>query len=103
MISNPIKKVAFNINEKHSNNNALRRLIHCLFAENLIDKKQVYWDIDHCGYIYKFKKTPYKILFKNMEIYPVDTFFNYGGIYLINNNNKKEIIQTIYYLLEKLE
>ncbi|MCB6146388.1 MULTISPECIES: IucA/IucC family protein [Providencia] len=38
-----------------------------------------------------------------MEIYPVDTFFNYGGIYLINNNNKKEIIQTIYYLLEKLE
>ncbi|MCK9792053.1 IucA/IucC family siderophore biosynthesis protein, partial [Providencia rettgeri] len=34
---------------------------------------------------------------------PVDTFFNYGGIYLINNNNKKEIIQTIYYLLEKLE
>ncbi|WP_239407590.1 IucA/IucC family protein, partial [Providencia rettgeri] len=44
-----------------------------------------------------------KILFKNMEIYPVDTFFNYGGIYLINNNNKKEIIQTIYYLLEKLE
>ncbi|MBN6366048.1 IucA/IucC family siderophore biosynthesis protein, partial [Providencia rettgeri] len=29
--------------------------------------------------------------------------FNYGGIYLINNNNKKEIIQTIYYLLEKLE
>lgn len=103
MISNPIKKVAFNINEKHSNNNAIRRLIHCLFAENLIDKKQVYWDIDHCGYIYKFKKTPYKILFKNMEIYPVDTFFNYGGIYLINNNNKKEIIQTIYYLLEKLE
>ncbi|MEX9841348.1 IucA/IucC family siderophore biosynthesis protein [Providencia rettgeri] len=103
MISNPIKKVDFNINEKHSNNNALRRLIHCLFAENLIDKKQVYWDIDHCGYIYKFKKTPYKILFKNMEIYPVDTFFNYGGIYLINNNNKKEIIQTIYYLLEKLE
>ncbi|NHN52157.1 IucA/IucC family siderophore biosynthesis protein [Providencia rettgeri] len=103
MISNPIKKVAFNINEKHSNNNALRRLIHCLFAENLIDKKQVYWDIDHCGYIYKFKKTPYKILFKNMEIYPVDTFFNYGSIYLINNNNKKEIIQTIYYLLEKLE
>ncbi|MEX5907048.1 IucA/IucC family protein [Providencia hangzhouensis] len=103
MISNPIKKVAFNINEKHSNNNALRRLIHCLFAENLIDKKQVYWDIDHCGYIYKFKKTPYKILFKNMEIYPVYTFFNYGGIYLINNNNKKEIIQTIYYLLEKLE
>lgn len=103
MISNPIKKVAFNINEKHSNNNAIRRLIHCLFAENLIDKKQVYWDIDHCGYIYKFKKTPYKILFNNMEIYPVDTFFNYGGIYLINNNNKKEIIQTIYYLLEKLE
>ncbi|WP_243750218.1 IucA/IucC family protein [Providencia rettgeri] len=38
-----------------------------------------------------------------MEIYPVDTFFNYGSIYLINNNNKKEIIQTIYYLLEKLE
>ncbi|MEX5932163.1 IucA/IucC family siderophore biosynthesis protein, partial [Providencia hangzhouensis] len=38
-----------------------------------------------------------------MEIYPVDTFFNYGGIYLINNNNKKDIIQTIYYLLEKLE
>ncbi|MBW3116977.1 IucA/IucC family protein, partial [Providencia rettgeri] len=32
-----------------------------------------------------------------------DTFFNYGSIYLINNNNKKEIIQTIYYLLEKLE
>ncbi|MEX6220310.1 hypothetical protein AB6G21_06700 [Providencia hangzhouensis] len=92
MISNPIKKVAFNINEKHSNNNALRRLIHCLFAENLIDKKQVYWDIDHCGYIYKFKKTPYKILLRTWK-YTVDTFFNYGGIYLINNNNKKKLFK----------
>lgn len=103
MISNPINKVAFNINEKHSNNNSLRRLIHCLFAENLIDKKQVYWDIDHCGYIYKFKKIPYKILFNNMEIYPADTFFNYGEIYLININNQKEIIQTTDYLLDNLE
>ncbi|MEX6036543.1 hypothetical protein [Providencia hangzhouensis] len=72
MISNPIKKVAFNINEKHSNNNALRRLIHCLFAENLIDKKA-----SLLGYrplwVYFINRKPLIIFFKNMEIYPVDT------------------------------
>lgn len=102
MINNPINKAAFSINEKHSNNNSLRRFIHCLFAENLIDKKRIYWDTDHCGYIYKLKNAPDKILFNNMEIYPADTFFNYGDIYLINKNNQKEIIQTTDYLLDKL-
>ncbi len=41
MTNTPKQTNVLNINAEFSHHNSLRRLIHCLFAEKLIDKKTI--------------------------------------------------------------
>ncbi|MDE5308026.1 hypothetical protein PY546_18095 [Providencia stuartii] len=103
MTNTPKQTNVLNINAEFSHHNSLRRLIHCLFAEKLIDKKQFYWDFDYCGYIYQSITSSFKILFTDVDIYPANTVLSYGNIYIIDKNNQKEIIQTIDDMLDILK
>lgn len=103
MTNTPKQTNVLNINTEFSHHNSLRRLIHCLFAEKLIDKKQFYWDFDYCGYIYQSITSSFKILFTDVDIYPANTVLSYGNIYIIDKNNQKEIIQTIDDMLDILK
>lgn len=86
----------------YAQRNALRRVIRCLFAENILDKNLlVFAPQGRCAWFPLWHKHAL-VFFEDLWAAPADTFINRGSITLIESNGARTVIDTSDQLIDLL-
>ena len=86
----------------YSRKNALRRLIRCLFAENILDRSALAFT--HGGHqaTYPLKQSGAQLFFSEIALGPADTLVNDGDVVLLTAEGVRQVITSHQDLLDVL-
>ena len=86
----------------YSRKNALRRLIRCLFAENILDRAALAFT--HGGHqaTYPLKQSGAQLFFSEIALGPADTLVNDGDVVLLTAEGVRQVITSHQDLLDVL-
>jgi siderophore synthetase component len=82
--------------------NALRRLVRCLFAEKILDKRFLVFAPEGHGAWFPLWHKHALLFFDELRAGPADTFLNHGAITLIESSGSRTVIETPDQLIDLL-
>ncbi len=82
--------------------NALRRLIRCLFAENIIDPNRLVFAPEGCSAWLPLWSRHALLFFAELEFAPANTLINRGTLTLIESNGERIAVQSPEQLIDLL-
>ncbi|AWM92718.1 IucA/IucC family siderophore biosynthesis protein [Pseudomonas sp. 31-12] len=86
----------------YSRKNAMRRLIRCLFAENILDRSTLVFSAEGNQATYPLKNAPAHVFFTEIAMGPADTLVNDGDVVLVTDEGVRQVIhshQDLLYVL----
>ncbi|WP_330215224.1 IucA/IucC family protein [Pseudomonas sp. AM8] len=86
----------------YSRKNALRRLIRCLFAENILDRSALAFTHDGQQATYPLKQNGEALFFSEIALGPADTLVNDGDVVLLTAEGVRQVITRHQDLLDVL-
>jgi siderophore synthetase component len=86
----------------YSRKNALRRLIRCLFAENILDRSALAFTPDGRQATYPLKQSGAQLFFSEIALGPADTLVNDGDVVLLTAEGVRQVITRHQDLLDVL-
>ncbi|WDU60277.1 IucA/IucC family siderophore biosynthesis protein [Pseudomonas poae] len=86
----------------YSRKNALRRLIRCLFAENILDRSALAFTQDGHQATYPLKQSGARLFFSAITLGPADTLVNEGDVVLLTAEGVRQVISRHQDLLDVL-
>ncbi|CRM10253.1 MULTISPECIES: IucA/IucC family protein [Pseudomonas] len=86
----------------YSRKNALRRLIRCLFAENILDRSALAFTPDGRQATYPLKQRGAQLFFSEIALGPADTLVNDGDVVLLTAEGVRQAITRHQDLLDVL-
>ncbi|AUG07681.1 IucA/IucC family siderophore biosynthesis protein [Pseudomonas sp. S09G 359] len=86
----------------YSRKNALRRLIRCLFAENILDRSALAFTQDGHQATYPLKQSGARLFFSEITLGPADTLVNEGDVVLLTAEGVRQVISRHQDLLDVL-
>ncbi|WP_433899640.1 IucA/IucC family protein [Pseudomonas sp. PSE1(2024)] len=86
----------------YSRKNALRRMIRCLFAENILDRSGLRFSEAGNEATYALKDGRSQVFFSNIAKGPADTVVNDGDVILMTDEGVRQVIYTHQDLLDVL-
>ncbi|MCE6980981.1 IucA/IucC family siderophore biosynthesis protein [Pseudomonas frederiksbergensis] len=85
-----------------SRKNALRRLIRCLFAENILDRTALSFTADGKQATFALKNARAHLFFTDIAMGPADTLVNDGDVVLLTDEGVRQVIHSHQDLLDVL-
>lgn len=85
-----------------SRKNALRRLIRCLFAENILDRTALSFTADGKQATFALKNARAHLFFSDIAMGPADTLVNDGDVVLLTDEGVRQVIHSHQDLLDVL-
>ncbi|MGF6400885.1 siderophore synthetase component [Pseudomonas frederiksbergensis] len=85
-----------------SRKNALRRLIRCLFAENILDRTALSFTADGKQATFALKSARAHLFFSDIAMGPADTLVNDGDVVLLTDEGVRQVIHSHQDLLDVL-
>ncbi|MGN8273653.1 IucA/IucC family protein [Pseudomonas sp. SMN5] len=92
----------FNTLIAFSRKNALRRLVRCLFAENILDRKALDFSADGTQATYPLKNSRDRLFFSHITLAPADTLINDGNVILMTAEGLHQVVHSHHDLLDIL-
>ena len=86
----------------YSRKNALRRLIRCLFAENILDRSALAFTQEGHQATYPLKQSGARLFFSEITLGPADTLVNEGDVVLLTAEGVRQVISRHQDLLDVL-
>ncbi|WP_417696644.1 IucA/IucC family protein [Pseudomonas sp.] len=86
----------------YSRKNALRRLVRCLFAENILDRSALSFSADSNQATYPLKNAGGRLFFSRIAMAPADTLVNDGDVVLLTDEGVRQVIDSHQDLLDVL-
>ncbi|KIH83537.1 IucA/IucC family protein [Pseudomonas batumici] len=86
----------------YSRKNALRRLIRCLFAENILDRSALNFSAEGTQATFPLKDARAHLFFSDIALGPADTLVNDGDVVLLTEEGVRQPIHTHQDLLDVL-
>jgi siderophore synthetase component len=86
----------------YSRKNALRRLIRCLFAENILDRSALVFSAEGNQATYPLKNARAHVFFTDIAMGPADTLVNDGDVVLVTDEGVRQLIHSHQDLLDVL-
>ncbi|MGL6244492.1 IucA/IucC family protein [Pseudomonas sp.] len=86
----------------YSRQNALRRLIRCLFAENILDRSALVFSAEGNQATYPLKNARAHVFFTDIAMGPADTLVNDGDVVLVTDEGVRQLIHSHQDLLDVL-
>lgn len=86
----------------YSRKNAMRRLIRCLFAENILDRSALRFSADGSQATYPLKNARAHVFFTDIAMGPADTLVNDGDVVLLTDEGVRQVIHSHQDLLDVL-
>jgi siderophore synthetase component len=86
----------------YSRKNAMRRLIRCLFAENILDRSALSFSADGNQATYPLKNARAQVFFTDIAMGPADTLVNDGDVVLLTDEGVRQVIRSHQDLLDVL-
>lgn len=89
---------AFNLAQR----NAMRRVIRCLFAENILDPGKLVFIGNHHAAIFPIWGQKCLLCFDDLQKSPANTFTNHGDITVIHEDGRRQAVSTVADLIDLL-
>jgi siderophore synthetase component len=86
----------------YSRKNAMRRLIRCLFAENILDRSALVFSSKGNQATYPLKNASAHVFFTDIAMGPADTLVNDGDVVLVTDESVRQVIHSHQDLLDVL-
>lgn len=86
----------------YSRKNAMRRLIRCLFAENILDRSSLIFSAEGNQATYPLKDARAHLFFSDIAKGPADTVVNDGDVVLLTDEGVRQVITRHQDLLDVL-
>lgn len=86
----------------YSRKNAMRRLVRCLFAENILDRSALNFSADGTQATYPLKNSRNHLFFSQITLAPADTLINDGDVVLLTDEGLRQVIHSHHDLLDVL-
>lgn len=86
----------------YSRKNAMRRLIRCLFAENILDRSALVFSPEGNQATYPLKNARAHVFFTDIAMGPADTLVNDGDVVLVTDEGVRQVIHSHQDLLDVL-
>lgn len=86
----------------YSRKNAMRRLVRCLFAENILDRSALSFSADGSQATYPLKNARAQLFFSQITLAPADTLINDGEVVLLTDEGVRQAIHSHQDLLDVL-
>lgn len=86
----------------YSRKNAMRRLIRCLFAENILDRSALSFSADGNQATFALKNVRAHLFFSDIAMGPADTLINDGDVVLLTDEGVRQVIHSHQDLLDVL-
>ncbi|MCU7249967.1 IucA/IucC family protein [Pseudomonas koreensis] len=86
----------------YSRKNAMRRLVRCLFAENILDRSALVFSASGTQATYPLKNARSHVFFSNIAMNPADTLVNDGDVVLVTDEGVRQVIHSHQDLLDVL-
>ncbi|MFL7961291.1 IucA/IucC family siderophore biosynthesis protein [Pseudomonas kielensis] len=86
----------------YSRKNAMRRLVRCLFAENILDRSALSFSADGSEATYPLKNARAQLFFSQITLAPADTLINDGDVVLLTDEGVRQVIHSHQDLLDVL-
>ena len=86
----------------YSRKNALRRLIRCLFAENILDRSALSFNVEGNQATYPLKGARAQLFFSDIAKGPADTVVNDGEVVLLTDEGVQQVISSHQDMLDVL-
>lgn len=86
----------------YSRKNAMRRLVRCLFAENILDRSALSFSADGSEATYPLKNARAQLFFSQITLAPADTLISDGDVVLLTDEGVRQVIHSHQDLLDVL-
>ena len=86
----------------YSRKNAMRRLIRCLFAENILDRSALSFSVEGNQATYPLKDARTHLFFSDIAKHPADTVVNDGDVVLLTDKGVRRVITSHQDMLDVL-
>lgn len=86
----------------YSRQNAMRRLIRCLFAENILDRSTLNFSFEGNQATYSLKGARAHLFFSDIAKGPADTVLNDGDVVLVTDEGLRKVITSHQDMLDVL-
>ncbi|WP_103308539.1 MULTISPECIES: IucA/IucC family siderophore biosynthesis protein [unclassified Pseudomonas] len=86
----------------YSRKNAMRRLVRCLFAENILDRSALSFSADGSEATYPLKNARAQLFFSQITLAPADTLISDGDVALLTDEGVRQVIHSHQDLLDVL-
>ncbi|MBD9462859.1 IucA/IucC family protein [Pseudomonas sp. Pdm06] len=86
----------------YSRKNAMRRLVRCLFAENILDRSALSFSADGSEATYPLKNARAQLFFSQITLVPADTLISDGDVVLLTDEGVRQVIHSHQDLLDVL-
>lgn len=86
----------------YSRKNAMRRLIRCLFAENILDRSALSFSADGNQATFALNNARAHLFFSDIAMGPADTLVNDGDVVLLTDEGVRQVIHSHQDLLDVL-
>ncbi|WP_230147246.1 IucA/IucC family protein [Pseudomonas brassicacearum] len=80
----------------------MRRLVRCLFAENILDRSALRFCADGSEATYPLKNTRAQLFFSRITLAPADTLISDGDVVLLTDEGVRQVIHSHQDLLDVL-
>ncbi|WP_448632464.1 MULTISPECIES: IucA/IucC family protein [Pseudomonas fluorescens group] len=86
----------------YSRKNAMRRLVRCLFAENILDRRALVFCADGTQATYPLKNARGHLFFSHITLAPADTLIHDGEVVLVTDEGVRQVVDSHQDLLDVL-
>ena len=86
----------------YSRKNAMRRLVRCLFAENILDRAALSFSVEGNQATYPLKGGRAHLAFSDIAKGPADTVVNDGDVVLVTDEGVRQVITSHQDMLDVL-